>query len=166
MRRARSSLYLFRNKRNIAHMNPIDPNTYDLTYMHQGAAWIMAELVRSASGITMQDAGNLIELIQAPVGTLVEEIDGTRLVHAQVSVRGEILILLHSHYPEQVPVASVLSSLSARSPGTVRNRLNEMRNGKLLYGDVKKGYRLTQAGYAAAVNEIDALLQAKSANAA
>jgi hypothetical protein len=47
----------------------------------------------------VQEAGALIELIQAPVGTLVEEIDGTRLVHADVPVRTEILILLYSHYP-------------------------------------------------------------------
>jgi hypothetical protein len=74
------SIYTFRNKRNIAHKNPVDPNTFDLALAHQGAAWIMAELLRNASGISMQEAGALIELIQAPVGTLVEEIDGVRLV--------------------------------------------------------------------------------------
>jgi hypothetical protein len=89
------SIYTLRNKRNIAHKNEIDPNTADLAYIHQGAAWIMAELIRSASGVTMEEAGALIELVQMPVGALVEEIDGTRLVHADLSIPGEILILLH-----------------------------------------------------------------------
>ncbi|MGH6886501.1 MAG: hypothetical protein ACREGK_10560, partial [Geminicoccales bacterium] len=99
-------------------------------------------------------AGALIDLVQAPVGTLVEEIDGTRLVHADVSVRREVLILLHSHYPERAAVPDILRSMKARSPGSVRNRLGELRTEKLLHGDAKAGFRLTQAGHAAAVEEI------------
>lgn len=154
------SIYTFRNKRNIAHKNPVDPNRFDLDLAHSGAAWIMAELLRNATGITMYEAGALIELVQAPVGTLVEEIDGVRLVHADTSVRGEILILLHSHFPERVPVPSILATMSARSAGSVKNRLGELRTAKLLHGDGKVGYRLTQAGHQAAVAEIQAALQA------
>jgi hypothetical protein len=99
----------------------------------------------------------LIELVQAPAGTLVEEIDGTRLIHAEVSVRAEILILLHSHYPDAVSVESVVRSLSRRNAETVRNKLRDLHAGKLAHGDAKSGYRLTQAGYAAAIAEIKAL---------
>ena len=98
------SMYTLRNKRNIAHKGEVDPNTIDLAFVHQGAAWIMAEMIRCASGVTMEEAGALIELVQAPVGTLVEEIDGTRIVHADVSARAEILILLHSPFPNRVAV--------------------------------------------------------------
>ena len=38
------SMYALRNKRNIAHANAIDPNTADLAYLHQSAAWILAEI--------------------------------------------------------------------------------------------------------------------------
>lgn len=156
------SIYTFRNKRNIAHKNPVDPNRFDLALAHHGAAWIMAELLRNATSISMHEAGVLIELIQAPVGTLVEEIDGVRLVHADTSVRGEILILLHSHFPERVPVSAILATMSARSAGSVKNRLGELRTAKLLHGDGKAGYRLTQAGHQAAVAEIQTALHAGS----
>lgn len=155
--RVARSMYTFRNKRNIAHKNDVDTNIHDLVYAHQGAAWITAELLRHATGISMQEAGALIALVQAPVGTLVEEIGDTRLVHADVPVKAEILILLHSHYPDLTPVNSVLKSLSRRSPGTVRNRLRDLHVEKLAHGDTKAGYRLTQAGHAAAVAEIKAL---------
>lgn len=148
------AIYTLRNKRNIAHKNPVDINTFDLALAHQGAAWIMAELLRSASGVPMQEAGALIQLVQAPAGTLVEEIDGTRLVHATVPVSSEILILLHSHYPDRVPLADITRSMTARSPGSVRNRLAEMRTEKLVVGDGRTGYCLTRAGHAAAVDEI------------
>lgn len=155
--RVARSMYTFRNKRNIAHKNDVDTNTHDLAFAHQGAAWITAELLRHATGVSMQEAGALIELVQAPVGTLVEEIGGTRLVHADVPVKTELLILLHSHYPDTVGVDSVLRSLSRRSAGTVRNRLRDLHTEKLAHGDAKAGYRLTQAGHAAAVAEIKAL---------
>ena len=155
--RVARSIYTLRNKRNIAHKNDVDTNTHDLVFAHQGAAWISAELLRHAAGVPMQEAGALIELVQAPVGTLVEEIDGTRLVHADVPVRTEILILLHSYYPDAVSVSSVIKALHRRSPGTVRKRLRDLHAQKLAHGDSKSGYRLTRTGHAAAASEIAAL---------
>jgi len=84
----------------------------------------------------------------------VEEIEGMRLVHAVVSVSSEILILLHSHYPDRASLADITRSMSTRSPGSVRNRLAEMRTEKLVVGDGRLGYRLTHAGHTAAVDEI------------
>lgn len=151
------AMYTLRNKRNVAHKNEVDSNTHDLAFAHQSAAWILAELLRNASGITMEEAGALIALIQAPVGTLVEEIGGTRLVHADVSVREELLILLHSHYPDPVSVNSVLKSLERRGNGTVRNRLRELVAEKLAHGNAKAGYLLTAPGYRAAAALIQKL---------
>ncbi|GHD49879.1 hypothetical protein GCM10017083_22760 [Thalassobaculum fulvum] len=154
--RVARAIYTFRNKKNIAHKNDVDTNTHDLVFTHEAAAWITAELLRHATGVSMQEAGALIKLVQAPVGTLVEEIDGTRIVHADVPVRVELLILLHSHYPDVVPVGDVIKSLSRRSSSSVRNRLRDLHAEKLTHGDVKSGYRLTQAGHAAAIKEIKA----------
>jgi hypothetical protein len=157
--RVARAIYTFRNKRNIAHKNDVDTNTHDLKFAHEGAAWITAELLRHATGVTMQEAGALIMMVQAPVGTLVEEIGGTRVVHADVSVHGELLLLLHSHYPDTLPVEAIMRSLSRRSSGTVRNKLRSLHAEKLAHGDAKSGYRLTVAGHAAAVAEIHALGQ-------
>ncbi len=150
-------MYTMRNKRNIAHKGEVDPNGYDLAYLHHAASWIMAELVRSASGIPMVEAGALIEMLQAPVGTLVEEIDGVRLVHADVSTRVELLILLHSHYPEYVSVDDIKTTLSRRSVSSVRGRISDLKGEKLIFGDNAVGYRLTTPGHKTAVKEISKL---------
>lgn len=152
------AIYTLRNRRNIAHVGDVDPNTYDLAFVHQGAAWIMAEMIRCATGNTMEEAGAVIELIQAPVGTLVEEIDGTRIVHADVPARAEILILLHSHYPDRVAVRDILNTMRGRSQASVRSRLSELRKEKLIFGDAQGGYRLTNAGHGFAVAEIEGLM--------
>lgn len=151
------AMYSLRSKRSIARKNEVDPNTFDLALLHEGAAWIMAELFRIASGLTMQEAGELIDLVQAPVGTLVEDIDGTRIVHATLPIEGEILVLLHSQYPNAVPVKSIEGSMIGRNAKSVRNKLGDMKGRKLVHGDAVKGFRLTQAGFAGAVSEISKL---------
>jgi Mn-dependent DtxR family transcriptional regulator len=155
--RVARSIYTLRNKRNIAHKSEVDPNTFDLAYVHHAASWIMAELIRGAAGLSMQEAGALIDLVQVPVGELVEDIDGVRLVHADVPTRTEVLILLHSHHPDPVPRAAIGESLSRRSPGTVNNNLRDLVEEKLIVGDAKRGYRLTQVGHKLASDDIRGL---------
>ena len=117
----------------------------------------MAEMIRNASSITMEEAGALVELVQAPVGTLVEEIDGTRLVHADVSARVKILILLHSSYPNYVAVEDIQTAMNYREATSIRSRLSELRKKGLIFGSRETGYRLTNPGYASAVAEIGRL---------
>ena len=151
--RVARSIYTMRNKRNIAHKGEIDPNRIDLEFTYHGATWIMAELVRCATGVTMEEAGGLIGLISAPVGTLVEEIDGVRMVHAKVSTRVEILLLLHSQYPNPVTSAQLVEWVGKKAT-TTRSRLSELRKDRLIAGNGNKGFKLTSTGYRRAVEEI------------
>ncbi len=45
------AMYTLRNERNVAHKSEIDPNTIDLPFAQHASAWIMAELLRNATGI-------------------------------------------------------------------------------------------------------------------
>lgn len=152
------SMYTLRNKRNIAHKGEVDPNTYDLAFLNQGAAWIMAEMIRNSSSITMEEAGDLVELIQTPIGTLVEEIEGTRLVHVKASVRVKVLVLLHNCYPNRLLIVDIQNAMSSRSTKSLSSRLSELRSDGLVFGNRKTGYRLTNSGYVVAVEEIKCLL--------
>lgn len=154
--RVARSIYTLRNKRNILHKNPIDPSLADLAFAHEGAAWIMAELLRNSSAVSMDEARRLIDMIEAPVRHFVEEIDGTRLVHGNLTVSEEILVLLHSFDPVAVPKAKIDASLSRRSFKSVANRLSELDRGKLIQ-KTSGGFRLTIPGHSAAVDAIKKL---------
>jgi len=142
------SIYALRSKRSIAHKNEIDPNAADLAQIHAAASWIMSEMLRYAKVVSMEEAAKLIQQVQAPIGPLVEEIDGTVLVHADLPVRSEILVLLHRSYPEYVSNESLMRSIGAKEKRSISNRLGELRKSKKVFGDGTKGHRLTQAGYA------------------
>lgn len=147
------SIYTLRNKRNIAHKGKIDPNRVDLEFTYQAATWIMAELIRCAKGISMEEAAALIGFIRMPVGTLVEEIDGVRMVHANVSTRAEVLLLLHSQHPDPL-TSTQLVQWVGRGAAATRARLSELRKERLIAGDGSRGFKLTSTGYRAATREI------------
>lgn len=148
--RVARSIYTFRNKRNIAHIGEVDPNSIDLAYTAHASAWIVSELLRIATGIKMEEAGRLIELVHAPVGQLVEEIDGVRLVHGKLTLEDELLVLLHSYYPDYVAMSDIQATTKLRNAGSVANKLRELVGKKHVVGDTKKGYKLTTPGFDAA----------------
>ncbi len=154
--RVARAIYTMRSKRNIAHKGQVDPNSIDLEFTYRGAAWIMAELIRCASGTTMEEAGALIRLVNAPVGTLVEEIDGIRMVHAKIPLRDEILVLLHSKHPDGVTSAQ-LCEWTGKKGTTVGARLSDLRSNRLVVGDGRRGFKLTSPGYGTATTEIQSL---------
>jgi hypothetical protein len=140
-------MYSLRNKRSIAHKNEIDPNSYDLLFLHAGASWIVAELLRVTKSVSMEEAGRIIQLLQVPPGKWVEDIGGRRLVHGDFGIRQEILVLLHSYYPEQRRSTEIQHSLNRRSPGAVRKEISKMYAEKILEGSARTGYVLTMPGY-------------------
>jgi hypothetical protein len=148
------SIYTFRNKRNIAHNGEVDPNTIDLAFTAHASAWIVAEFLRISTNITMEEAGRLIELVHAPIGDLVEEIDGTTLIHGKMSTSDEVLVLLRSRYPDYVSLDKILETTRLRNSKSVKNRLIELVEAKLVFGDAKRGYKLTSVGFNEAVKII------------
>jgi len=151
------AMYSLRSKRNIAHKSNIDPNSHDLALLHAIARWVMAELLRNAQSIPMEEAGALVGLVHTPVGQLVEEIGGRRIVHGCASTKDEILVLLHSHYPDYVGLKSILRSLDLRQAASVRARLRELYAPRLVDGSGKDGYRLTAKGFDKAAGMIAAM---------
>jgi len=146
------SMYTLRNKRNMQHKGRVDPNSYDLRFGLHAAQWILAELLRNVSGLTMQEAGQLINMVSAPVGELVEDTGFRRLVlHDVKSPAEEVLILLHSHYGTVTSLKTVLESLNRRTEKEVRNALASLWRRKLVDGSAKEGYVLTAKGFNQAV---------------
>lgn len=148
------SMYSLRNKRSISHKGQVDPNSFDLRFLHAGAQWIMAELIRIFSKIPMEEAGRLIDQIQLPVGGLIEDFGNRKLVLAELTTRDEILVLLHSNYPREMTKSDILLSLDRRKPDTVRKCIKALWNNRLIEGNEHEGYRLTNTGLRAAIEII------------
>lgn len=144
--RVARAMYTLRNKRNILHKGEVDPNEFDLRFLLSGAQWIMAELVREFSGTTMQQAGALVAQIQAPIGALIEDFGSKRMVHAKLSAKDEILVLLYSHYPGGLLLSEIVANLDRRNSVAVKKAVRELWTTKLIEGSATTNYRLTAPG--------------------
>jgi len=157
--RVARSVYTLRNKRSIAHAGEVDPNSYDLQYLLYGAQWVLAELVRVIAGSSMKEAGRLVEAITAPVGGLVDDIGGRKVVHGELTAPEEILVLLHHHHPDTVATAEIRAALRRRDGSTIREAIRKLWLEKLIEGDLADGFQLTSRGYTRASELVIAATQ-------
>lgn len=160
------AIYTLRNKRNVAHKShALDPNLTDLAFAHHAANWIVCEFLRLTTDLSMDEAAGLVALVQAPINTLVEEIGGVPVVLAQkISIRSELLILLHNRYPDVIQQSEILQSLSRRIIASVTRELRKLHDDKLVHGGLLDGYKLTQLGYRARVDVIRSLSDGQGGN--
>ena len=152
------SMYTMRNKRNIAHKGEVDPNRFDLEYLVRGAQWVLAELIRTTSGLPMQQAGALVEQVTAPVGGLVQDFGPRKLVLANMSIPEELLVVLHSHHPSPVTLAELRASMDRRSAKRVQEASRKLWSTKEIEGSAEAGYRLTNKGLDRVVRIVQARL--------
>lgn len=143
---AARTMYVFRNKRGLAHKSTVEASVLDLQYLFMAAQWILAELIQQASGRTSQDAGRIVRQITLPLAGLVEDIGGRRIVLDRLPVREELLVILYSYYPGSATQRQLLDSLDRLRSDTVLNALERLWKGKLVDGGKENGFKLTQTG--------------------
>jgi hypothetical protein len=154
--RVARAMYALRSKRNVVHKNDVDMNLVDLRMAVTSAQWLLSEIVRALAGTSMEDAGKLIEEINAPIDALVEYFEGRAVVLPDLYVNDQILVLLHSCYPDSLSPRSIKGSLNRRNPKSVGNSLRDLWKAKLVEQLSDHTYKLTQPGYNAAVDRITA----------
>jgi hypothetical protein len=140
------SMYALRSKRNIVHKAAIDPAAYDLRLLYAGAQWVLAELLALASDVKGDEAARLVAEVQLPVGELVEAIDGRKIVHADMSVRDEALVLLMTEYPNPITLPVLSGSMDRRNSRSVRNAVTKLWDEKLIHRSADKKIVLTEPG--------------------
>ncbi len=145
------AIYALRNKRNIVHKADVDATHYDLRFIYAGAQWVLTELLSLTQGIDGEQASRLIAEVQLPAGELVEVLGDRSLVHGDMTVSEEVLVLLMSKYPEPMSAASVKSSLDRRSPGSVTNALTRLWRAKLVHRRPDNQLVLTEPGLREAI---------------
>jgi len=89
-------LYEIRNNRNVGHVGgEIDPNFMDATTVYSLANWVLAELIRIAHNIKIEDAQLVVDGIVERKQLLVWEInDMKRVLNPELPKKDQALLLL------------------------------------------------------------------------
>lgn len=141
--------YTLRNKRNILHKGQVDTNVYDLKFIYSCAQWALTELIRQFITSDINKAGEIVEFIQLPVNSIVESIDGRKIIHAVLSAKEEILVLLYSSYPQRLSKTEIKQSLDRLSDSSIYKGLKNLWGSKLVHEN-SGVYTLSQKGFSEA----------------
>src|SRR2546425_2029562 len=99
--RVLKAIYNIRNKRGVGHVGPVSPNEIDSTLILYSAKWVLAELVRLASGFSPADVQRAVdEIIERYVPIPWKQGARTRVLERKVPARDQILILLYDQSPQ------------------------------------------------------------------
>lgn len=149
--RVARGMYSLRSKRGIVHKGIIDPNIFDLRYLYSAAQWILCEITRYALSTDVETARNLVEFIQVPASSLVEDFGDKRLVLRIGTAAEELLTLLLHYYPMSVLASQLHRDMDRRAPSTVSNVIAVAYRERFVEGNKKTGYKLTALGYQRAI---------------
>lgn len=144
-------MYSLRSKRGIVHKGVINPNIYDLRYLYSAAQWVLCEITRHVLSTDIDTAGKLVEFIQVPASSLVEDFGDKRLVLRAGTAREELLTLLLHYYPVPVLASQLHKDMDRLASSTVSNAITTAYSQRLIEGNKKAGYKLTSLGYQRAI---------------
>lgn len=130
--RALKAIYNIRNKRGVGHVAGVSPNEMDATYILYTVKWVLAELVRLASGASIEDTQKAVdEIVERKLSVIWKHGDVTRILDTTLKTAVQVLILLYDSSP-QTQVA--LREATEYSNSTkFRGILKELHDERLIF---------------------------------
>lgn len=97
------SVFNIRNKRGVAHIGDINPNEMDSTYILHSVKWVLAEIVRLKSQLSIQGTQKILnEITEHHIELLWKENGIKRVLDSKIRTKDQILIVLLDSSPQKV----------------------------------------------------------------
>ena len=140
-------IYDIRSKRDSAHLGSIDTNLMDGTLVLNCCKWILAELFRMESQISVEGAQRIINNLVKKEVPIIQDFGNFEVIlNAQLTARGRILVLLYSRGEK----GATRTELSSRLPHKMRNQvgtqLSRLQHDKSFIHRDKNRIYITRSG--------------------
>ncbi len=143
--RALKAIYNIRNKRGVAHISDISPNEMDSTFILYAVKWILAELVRLKSGMSVSETQKLIDTIVERQSPLIwKEGEITTILEPRMNARDQILVLLYDRSPIKNDELQEIVEYSNRTD--FRRILRKLHNDRLIHYHIDGNCRISPRG--------------------
>lgn len=155
--RALRLIYEFRNRRGGAHNSSFLSLKMDCAVVVATASWVVQELTRLYLTNDPIAAQIIVEGLLAKDISLVEEIEGDRLVlRPGLSARVQLEILLYREFPNRCHIKDLVRWIHEHSAENIRVTLRSLRQKNLAH-ETEAGWLLTESGLREAESEITKL---------
>lgn len=142
------SIYTIRNKRGMGHISGIDPTNIDASFVYQSCKWILAEIVRTESGLPENECLLLLDKIVSRTVPLIWKTSDFRVItDPSLVVKDKVLILLLDENP--LELKEISEATRCTNITRLKRYLSDLKkDGHIHYFNEK--YYLSPAGEAAA----------------
>ncbi|MEW6239675.1 MAG: hypothetical protein AB1564_02565, partial [Chloroflexota bacterium] len=91
------AIYGIRNKRGVGHVSTVSPNEMDATLILYNVKWVLAELIRLKSKMSIDETQAVVDsIVERQVEILWKTDEFTRVLDGNLSARDKVLILLYN----------------------------------------------------------------------
>jgi hypothetical protein len=99
--RVLKAVYNIRSKRGAGHLAGVSPNEMDSALVFNSCKWVLAEVVRLASGLSVEKTQALVDAITERKVHLLWKHEGTvRVLDPEMAARDQVLVLLYDRSPQ------------------------------------------------------------------
>lgn len=130
--RVAANILDFSNKRNVGHPTLLKPCRMDAVYVLAAMSWIMAELIRLESGLTLEEIDAEIEAVISRPIPIIEDFDGRSKILYKMNIKEQILTLLEKVYPERLSDADICKVLTDGNITRLRIKLKKLDKDKII----------------------------------
>jgi len=140
-------IYDIRSKRDSAHLGNIDPNLMDGTLVLNCCKWILAELFRMESQISIEEAQRIINSLVEKEVPIIQDFGGFKVIlNPQLSAKDRILVLLCDRGEEGITRAELSLQLPPKMRNQLGTQLSRLQHDKsFIHRDKNKIY-ITRSG--------------------
>ncbi len=98
--RTLKAVYNVRNKRGVAHISDVNPNEMDASFILSSVKWVLAELVRLKSGLSISQTQDLLDaIIERHCPLIWKESGIVAFLRPKMKAKDQILVLLYDCSP-------------------------------------------------------------------
>lgn len=99
--RVLKAIYGIRSKRGVGHIASINPNKMDSTLILYNCKWVLAELIRLTSGLSLQETQKIIDdIVNRQIEVIWKDGSIVRILAQGMKTKEQILILLYDTSPQ------------------------------------------------------------------
>jgi len=151
--RVLKAIYNIRSKRGVAHISDVSPNEVDSTLILHCVKWILSEIVRLKSGLSVQDTQKLMHrIVERQIPLIWKDADVTRILDASMSARDQVLVLLYDKSPQSVE--KLREMIEYKNETNFKKILRRLHTAKLIHHGSDTACLISPTGVLAAENII------------
>jgi hypothetical protein len=154
--RALFSIYSIRNKRGVGHLSHFKANRMDSAFLLHTAKWILAEIIRIKSNLSITETENIVGTITERQVDGLWKIDGIKIpLRPQWTKKEQILVCLFDESP--LPRKKLHKFAEYKNSSDFNNDLRDLAKKKLIFCDDKEHVHILPDGTTSAEKLILAL---------